>query len=221
MRKAVVLDLAGIAMDGHARIHDALKSALSRHNVLLTPALFGGCFLDQDVAVGAQRLLAAMPVKGATLENLAPELETAVGRSLAETAKAPAALRKCVAAWVRGGAQVGLVSTLDRQAAAKALTRLQLTDTPLPILGFSRRKGYVACAAAWLGISRNLRIPPCYIVAVVASAASHRGALFAGMNTVVVAGEHTAGQDFTGAGAVVSGIEELDAAVTHSLGCLR
>ena len=46
-------------------------------------------------------------------------------------------------------------------------------------------------------------------------------ALFAGMNTVVVAGEHTAGQDFSGAGAVVSGIEGLDAAVTHSLGCLR
>ncbi len=196
--KGCIIEADTLLLGGIGHAHEICGRHMRKAGLPFDDGLFGRYLLGVHLESGVNRLLQANGRSGGSETAHAVRddyLLALAGSKLA--ADAPAV--KLVQALAARNVKLGLLTRLDGEKAAAVLAPV-LECGPVTLLS-EQQPALVGGFPwdVWRRAIQRLQMEDRLCVALVASAASCKAALAAGLPTVVVTSEHTAHQDFSGA----------------------
>lgn len=202
-----IIEVDTIVLNGMQKLYQTVREALVPSGITLDEGLFTRYLQGEPLETGLVKL--AQAVGGKAKGELATALQAAYVEALQEDV---VAADHPVVALVRGltarGVQVGLLTKLPAAAAEVVLEPLlecvgvrRFSSGSSPLAGaFSRE--------VWARVREKMELVDRLCVAIVASGASHKAALAAGLAVVAIPDKLTGYQDYSGAYDCFDSLEE-------------
>ncbi|MDD5705777.1 MAG: hypothetical protein PHR35_07610 [Kiritimatiellae bacterium] len=202
--KGCIIEADSLALGSIGRVHEICERHLAKSGIKLDPGLFGRFLLGAYLENGMNRLMQFVG-RGSAAEISHAVREEYLTALAGATVAADAPIVKLVAKLSASQVRVGLLTRLDADKAATALAPLlggEHTEL-LPEAQHALVGGF--SWDVWRRSAEKLQMQENLCMALVASAASGKAALAAGLQVVAVSDPMTAHQDFGGASFVFDG----------------
>lgn len=214
-RRALLIELENVAVNGRGIIYDVLSSVMSGKDIEISPAMYSRHCVDVPIGLCVDRILETSGKTRLSKDKLASEIEEGIKLSLTDNSvKIDKAVASLIDRAVSEEFCVGALSILDQDSARKLLDTTGLSEKGVLIHACSDGDGSLSGREPWLTLARDVKCRPIRSVALASSAYAARGALAAGMKCVVLPDEYTSFQDFGGADFV---FDKLDSEAADSI----
>lgn len=210
-RHAILIELEGIAFQGHRVFYEAVDGVLKQKGIHVTPHEFVRYCLNISVKEAVKALLKSAGKTRLSEDKVAGEIMKAAAAAFAgKNVKPSPAVETLVKTAVARGVRIGVLSSFSEEIAGPLAEKLRSHNAEVSVLSCDSMAKPFPGADAWLKLAKNMRVMPPLCVALVTSAASCKAVLSADMRCIAVPDEFTSFQDFGGADHVA---DVLDGAI--------
>lgn len=208
--RGLLLELEYLLWPGHHLIYDVMAQVLKSKEITLTPVHYARAIAHPMLVQGIENLLKAADKRKFSAEKITKEIQdqflAGIQNSKLQIEPLPETL---VAAALKAGFKVGLLSYLPQDVARQLLARCKFADAvTLQIMSGGARARF--SAAGWIHLLKNMSVSAHGSVALCADAVSCRTVLVTGARCIVIPTDFTRYQDFSGADLVVDGAKAIN-----------
>ena len=205
-RRAIVLELEHVAVNGRQIKFEALKAALKSVRVELTDPLYSRYCLRRYTKDGIAALLASLD-KTAAAADVAEKYTATINEAFADSAlKTDPLFETIVKVARKHNARLGVLSSLDSAVTETLAKTLDLAGLGATIFNISAGDQRSYSGDQWMHLARRVETAPRRCVAVCTQADSAHAALAARMRCIVRLDRFNLFQDFSGADVVAESV---------------